>query len=264
MINMKLKRLTAIAAIIVLSGCSNHDDADSLHTESGSTALRFARAMNLHLMADRGKEGYLIYNQYTNNTVTALPSPLIVDQQGNAQRLDNSAAEVNAGFIAHNSILKPSLAQRQEGRAPVPEGLVRIASWNHQNEMLNVSKMRDVFLKYIPLFSGFSSTEYCTGKVSHAEIRRENLKVNASLQNIDMSALPRPPLKRASRVQFYGFNTCFSYLAQQKSNLPVFAAMSRELGENWAIFVPGSQQHQPWIFNEGRAYPFAKEGESRS
>lgn len=261
MMKMKGKALTVIAAAIILAGCAggNKNALTPMPTDSNpSKALQFARAMNLRLISDTEKGQYVIFNEDTGRSIAPLKTPVVVGEKGEAKSGNNGSSDVIAGFITHTAFI-PALSVLTS-RAPIPfsDGLVRVTTWNGLDNRQNALKMAAVLKKNLPSFTGFGSSKYCQSGYTSVVNLDKNVNANGSLSVYDASALPRPPISEKGTAQIFGFTECFTQLALKKSNILKISQMSNELGNDWAIFLPASTEHEPLIFNAGTALEFIK------
>lgn len=70
--------------------------------------------------------------------------------------------------------------------------------------------------------------------------------------------LPKPPISTSGQVTFIIGNDCFNLYATRASNVGLVKEMSKELGAQRALFLPGSPEHEPMVFSDGKQYLFRK------
>lgn len=256
-----MKALTVLAAAILLSGCAtgNKDDITPMPVDaSPSTALQYARAMNLRLITDYDKGQYVIFNEDTGRSLRPLKEPVVVGSKGEIKSSGNGTADVIAGLASHAALI-PALSVLTS-RAPVPfsDGITRVATWQGGDAQGNSRKLGDLMKQKLPLFNGFATTSYCKDGIGYTTNVTRNVNANGSMSNLDVATLPKPPFNASSTVQIMNVSDCFNALAQRKDNQANVIAFSEELGEQWALFVPGSSSNQPAVYRQGKPYFFVK------
>ncbi|HGY4375748.1 TPA: hypothetical protein ACNVZU_003080 [Citrobacter freundii] len=70
--------------------------------------------------------------------------------------------------------------------------------------------------------------------------------------------MPKPPISTSGQVTFIIGNDCFNLYATRASNVGLVKEMSKELGAQRALFLPGSPEHEPMVFSDGKQYLFRK------
>ncbi|SPY66635.1 Uncharacterised protein [Providencia rustigianii] len=258
---MTMKKLTVLAMAVILSGCAggNKNEITPMPIDSNpSIALQYARAMNLRLITDYEKGQYVIFNENTGKSIRPLKEPVVVGQKGEMKQSGNASADVLAGLITHTAFI-PALSVLTQ-RAPIPysDGTARVATWGGGNTEDNANKFRLVINQKLPLFNGFSENYFCKSGISYTVPIVGNVNANGTLSPIDLATLPKPPYNAPAIIQPFVVSECFNTLSQRKDNEQNVVAFSEALGEQWAIFVPGSPQRQPAVYRNGESFYFEK------
>lgn len=258
---MRMKALTALTAAIILSGCAGGkgNDITPMPVDSSpSIALQYARAMNLRLITDYDKGQYVIFNEDTGKSLRPLKEPVVVGTKGEVKSSGNGSADVIAGFVTHTAFI-PALSVLTS-RAPVPfsDGIARVATWQGGDAQANSRKLGSLLKEKLPLFDGFTSTGYCRDGIGYTTDVTRNVNANGTMSPIDTTKLPKPPFNAASNVQIMHVSDCFNALSQRRQNQARVIEFSQSLGEQWAVFVPGSTEVPPVIYRNGAAYFFEK------
>lgn len=259
---MTMKKLMVLATAVILSGCvgGNKNEITPMPIDSNpSIALQYARAMNLRLITDYEKGQYVIFNENTGKSFRPLKEPVVVGQKGEMKQSGNGSADVLAGFITHTAFI-PALSVLT-ARTPVPysDGLARIATWGGGDRAENTKKVSELLEQKLPLFNGFSDTSVCTDSdIGYVTTTTKNINANGTLSVIDLATLPKPPYNAPAIVQPLVVSSCFNVLSQRKDNEQNVIDFSESLGEQWAIFVPGSPLGQPVVYKDGKPFYFVK------
>ncbi|HBR1235580.1 TPA: hypothetical protein L9K97_005101 [Klebsiella pneumoniae] len=258
---MKMNRLAVLTASILLAGCAggNNNDITPMPVDSNpSVALQYARAMNLRLITDYDQGQYVIFNEDTGKSIRPLKAPVVVGTKGDIKTSGNGSVDVIAGFITHTAFI-PALSVLTS-RAPVPfsDGIARVATWQGGNAQENSLKLGKLLKEKLPLFDGFSTTSYCKDGIGYTTDVTRSVNANGTLSALDVTTLPKPPFNAAATVQIMHVSDCFNSLAQRKENKTNVIAFSEALGEQWALFVPGSTSGEPVVYRNGTAYFFKK------
>ncbi len=258
---MTMKKLMVLATAVLLSGCAggNKNEITPMPIDSNpSIALQYARAMNLRLITDYEKGQYVIFNENTGKSIRPLKEPVVVGQKGEMKQSGNGSADVLAGFITHTAFI-PALSVLTQ-RAPIPhsDGIAKIATWGGGNKEDNAKKLGLLFQQKLPLFNGFSDSAFCKSGIAYTVPVGKNVNADGSVSPLDFATLPKPPYNAPATVQLFVVSECFNALSQRKDNEKNVVAFSEALGEQWAIFVPGSPEGQPAVYKDGKPFYFVK------
>ncbi|MEI9534825.1 MULTISPECIES: hypothetical protein [Morganellaceae] len=245
----KILTASLITLVMAMTGCASKPEPMPVDVNP-SEALQFARAMNLFKITDAGDD-YLIYNRLTEDG-RALPlvTPVKAGDLGETKHTDGGLTEVALGLAINDPF--SAIVGFVTDKKPRPEGdgLARIASWSDKDQE---AEWKDVYADYKPAMmrmDGYNDYKGC---------KDQSWTFLANLSMSDTSHLPKPPkMANPGKYKAAAVSSCFYYLSAKKSNLTHFKALSAKLGDKRAVFVPGSQEHAPFVFYNGQALEFRK------
>ncbi|PHM72219.1 hypothetical protein [Xenorhabdus sp. KJ12.1] len=251
---MKIKALTLslLATTFLLNGCANgnKNDIPPMPVDvNPSTALKFARAMNLRLITDYPDGQYVIFNEDTGKSIRPLKEPVVVGKRGEVKSSGNGTADVIAGLISHSTLIPALSVLTSRSPSPFTDGLTRVATWGGGDANANSLTISKLMKKKLPHFYGFADSAYCKDGIGYA---------SPVISKFDPTQFPKPPINTSSSAQIIITSACLNALAQKKENEENMVEFSAELGEQWAVFVPGSPSNEPKVYNAGKEYRFIK------
>ena len=242
-----------------LMGCATTSVAPPLPMDNNpSDALKFARAMDLRNITDAG-DNYLVYNTMAGNgMVYRLKEPVHANEKGSLQGSNHAMADVAIGFFVHDPVI-PGISFLTSRRAqPVTDGMPRIATWSNTPREQEVMSLRNAVSSSLAGYKGYSESKICSPDKSSAVLSSvtKRLSTNGEFIEIDVGALPKPPIAKNGELKVYELNPCFFGLTTLSVNLDKVKELSSTLGPQAAVFIPGSGQHPPLVFSNGREYQF--------
>ncbi|UEM39617.1 hypothetical protein [Pectobacterium aquaticum] len=256
---MKLNTLTIglLTAVTVLSGCASNQPPIPVD-QNPSTALKFARAMDLMVITDEGDD-YLIYNQLADsNHIYPLEKPVRAGQAGKTQKAGNGMADAIAGLVTNTTVVPLIGLLTARGPNVVMDGVPRIGSWTSDDEYKDGKKIYDIVQTILPKMDGYKTTKTCLEGGINVFYMNKHRGTNGKPVDLSPERLPRPPIDTASMLKPFGLTQCFFNIASKPSNQNLMIDMSVKLGDKRALFIPGYDSHQPYIYHNGNVLPFKK------
>ncbi|EMW0957122.1 hypothetical protein U4N76_26375 [Klebsiella pneumoniae] len=256
-----MKKISGLALVsLMLVGCAASQPPAMPVDSNPSDALKFARAMDLRQITDAGDQ-YLIYNGFlSNGQIVPLKSPVKAGENGVANSGGNGLADVAAGFATHTSFIPVLSVLTARRAAAISDGIVRVASWNGKSQEDNEREVNTILWNTLTRMDGYKVGGVCEGKGGAVEILVRRKATNGDwLSYVDIApTLPKPPINVSGHATFILGNECFNLYATRVSNVKLVKAMSKELGAQRALFLPGSPEHEPMVFSDGKQYLFRK------
>lgn len=256
--NMKALTIGLLAATALLTGCASNQPAITVD-HNPSKALQFARAMDLMGITDEG-DNYLIYNKLsTGINIYPLETPVRAGQaQGKVKSAGNGVADIAAGLITHTTLIPALGVLTAHGPASVPDGVPRLGSWVSGDQYKDGKEIVAIVKDMLPKMDGYNESEGCAKYSSSVSYMNKHTGTNGKPVDLEPERLPRPPINTTEMVKPFGFSSCLFYLASKPSNHQRLIEMSIKFGDKRALFIPGYESHQPYVFYNGEALAFKK------
>lgn len=256
-----MTKISGLALVsLMLVGCAATQPPAMPVDSNPSDALKFARSMDLRQITDAGDQ-YLIYNGFApNGQLVPLKSPVKATEKGVANYGGNGVADVAAGFATHTSFIPVLSVLTAQQPTAIVDGVVRVASWNGKSQEDNEREVNAIFWNALTRMDGYKVGGMCEGKGGAVENAVRRKAVNGDwISYADIApTLPKPPINVSGSPTFIIGNDCFNLYAARVSNVGLVKEMSRELGSQRALFLPGSPEHEPMVFSNGQQYLFKK------
>lgn len=255
---IKTQKIGLLAAVIVLSGCASNQPPIPVD-QNPSTALKFARAMDLMVITDEGDD-YLIYNQLMDsNHIYPLEKPVRAGQAGKIQKAGNGMADAIAGLVTNTTVVPLIGVLTARGPATVMDGVPRVGSWTTDDQYRDGKEIVDIVKNSLPLMEGYKDSKACAESGMSVSYMNKHRGVDGKPVDLNPERLPKPPIDSATvLLKPFGFSPCFFYVASKPSNQKRLVDMSVKLGEQRALFIPGYEGHPPYIYHNGKTLEFKK------
>ncbi|MBN3062867.1 hypothetical protein H5A21_01890 [Pectobacterium aquaticum] len=257
---MKIKTPTIglLAAVIMLSGCASNQPPIPVD-QNPSTALKFARAMDLMVITDEG-DNYLIYNKLSDSKrIYPLEKPVRAEQIGQIKSTGNGMADVIAGVVTNTTVVPLIGVLTARGPAAIMDGVPRVGSWTNNDQYKDGKEIVDIIKNSLPLMDGYKDSKACSESGTSVSYMNKHRGIDGKPVDLNPERLPKPPIGTSTALlKPFGFSPCFFYLASKPSNQNRLLEMSVKLGDNRALFIPGYEEHQPYIYHNGKMLEFKK------
>lgn len=251
----KILTASLITLAMAMTGCASKPEPMPVDVNP-SEALQFARAMNMRAITDEG-DNYWIYNELVSaDQIAPYAQPIRAGQTGSARKTSGALGDAAAGFITHTTFIPALSVLTSKKPASSPSGFARIGSWSGNDDGKFIVKILETEL---PKMDGWKENTSCPKYGNSVSYMPKHTAQDGSVITLDTSELPRPPIKNVSApVVLYGLNPCFFDLSNKASNQDKLREMSIQLGPKMALFIQGSQEHQPYVYHNGRSLEFRK------
>lgn len=259
--NLKIKHLAVslVFSSLTLAGCASNQPPITVD-KNPSRALQFARAMDLMTIKDDGPN-YKIYNSLVDNQyIYENKVPVTAGQNAEAKDNPGHSADIIAGFATHTSLIPGLSLLSPKHPGLVIDGVPLIGSWSGLDLYVDGKQVSDIVKQSLPSFNGYAQSVSCQKFKTSTAFNTKHKGLDGSPVDIEPEKLPRPPINvpKTNMVIIQGFSACVFDIASRKDNLDNFKKLSTSLGPQRAVFVPGYQTHQPYVFYNGEQLSFAK------
>lgn len=246
----KILTASLITLAMAMTGCASKPEPMPVDVNP-SEALQFARSMEMRLINDAG-DNYVIYNKLVDGgNILPLETPVRAGEVAKIQRSGAGTAELVGGLAIKDPFIALTGFLTAKRPQPYVDGVVLFGSWAGGDREIDQAEMHKVFKSFAPKMEGFEDYELCGKDKSWKWFSLSKAK--------DSGYLPKPPtVVNPSEYRSGYASSCFFYLAAKKENLALMKEISVALGAKRALFVPGSQEHAPYVFHNGRALEFKK------
>lgn len=250
---LNMKKILAASLItlaMAMTGCATKPEPMPVDVNP-SEALQFARSMEMRQINDAGNN-YVIYNKLVDGgSIQPLETPVRAGEVAKIQRSGAGTAELVGGFAIKDPFIALTGFLTAKRPQPYLDGVVLFGSWVGGDRETDQAEMHKAFKTFAPKMEGFNDYELCGKDKNWTWFSLSKAK--------DTGYLPKPPAIVAPGEYRSGYaSSCFFYLAAKKENLPLMKEISVALGAKRALFVPGSQEHAPFVFYNGQALEFKK------